>query len=66
MMRGRMGRGEEVNVLLLADYIALVADSEEKLTTIVKEFRRVCERKKAENYCSKKRSKRAVAVQEVS
>ena len=36
----------EINQLLFADDIALVADSEEKLCRLVSEFGRVCERRK--------------------
>ena len=36
----------EINQLLFADDTALVADSEEKLCTLVNEFGRVCERRK--------------------
>ena len=36
----------EINQLLFADGIALVADSEEKLCRLVSEFGRVCERRK--------------------
>ena len=39
--RGRF----EINELLFADDIPLVADSEEKLGRLVSEFGRVCERK---------------------
>ena len=36
----------EINVLLIADDTALVADSKEKLCRLVREFGRVCERRK--------------------
>ena len=36
----------EVNQLLFADYMAPVADSEEKLCRLGSEFDRVCERRK--------------------
>ena len=36
----------EINQLLFEDDTALVADSEEKLCTLVSEFGRVCERRK--------------------
>ena len=36
----------EINQLLFADDTALVADSEEKLCRLVREFGRVCERRK--------------------
>ena len=36
----------EINRLLFADYIALVADSGEKLCRLVSDFSRVCKRKK--------------------
>ena len=36
----------EINQLLFADDIALVADSEDKLCRLVSEFGRVCERRK--------------------
>ena len=36
----------EINQLLFADDMALVADSEEKLCRLVSEFGRVCERRK--------------------
>ena len=36
----------EINQLLFADNIALVADSKEKLCRLVNEFGRVCERRK--------------------
>ena len=40
------GGSFEINQLLFADDIALVADSEEKLGRLVSEFGRVCERRK--------------------
>ena len=36
----------EINRLLFADDTALVADSEEKLCRLIREFGRVCERRK--------------------
>ena len=36
----------EINQLLFADDTALVADSEQKLCTLVTEFGRVCEKRK--------------------
>ena len=36
----------EINQLLSVDDTALVADSEEKLSTLVSEFGKVCERRK--------------------
>ena len=49
-MLGCLGKGWscrfEINQLLIADDTALVADSEEKLCSLVSEFGRVCERRK--------------------
>ena len=50
LMRANGGRFE-INQLLFADDIALVADSEEKLGRLVSEFGRVCERRKVESEC---------------
>ena len=43
---GANGCRFEINQLLFADDIAVVADSEEKLSRLVSEFGRVCERRK--------------------
>ena len=40
------GRGWELCQVLLADNTTLVADSEDKLQKLLKEFGRVCERRK--------------------
>ena len=45
-LRSANGGGFETNQLLFADDTALVADSEEKLCSLVSEFGRVCERRK--------------------
>ena len=39
----------EINQLLFADDTALVADSEEKMCRLVREFSRVCERRKVDS-----------------
>ena len=39
----------EINQLLFADDTALVADSEEKMCRLVREFGRVCERRKVDS-----------------
>ena len=46
----------EINQLLFADDTALVADSEEKMSRLVSEFGRVCERRKLRVYDGKSSS----------
>ena len=48
----------EINQLLFADDAALVADSEEKLCSLVSEFGRVCDRRKLRGNVGKSKAMR--------
>ena len=54
----------ELNQLLFADDVALVADSKEKLERLIKEFERVCSMRKLKINVGKSKVMRCISLEE--